>query len=64
MNKFSKSIFLLLISSALIFNFATIGAEPPEKPPGEGSSMGVGEQSSSNITHKGTSIINHLRYLY
>lgn len=58
MNKFSKSIFSLLISSALIFNFSTIGAEPPEKPPGEGSSMGApGEQNSSNITHKGATTI-------
>ena len=59
MNKFSKSVFSLIISSALIFNFASMGAEPPEKPPGEGSSMGapVGGQGNSSVTHKGTTTI-------
>ena len=59
MKKISKIIFSLVISSALIFNFATIGAEPPEKPPGEASSMGApgGEMGNSSVTHKGATTI-------
>ncbi len=58
MGKFSKNIFSLLVGSALIFNFATISAKIPEKPPGEESSTRTpGEQNNSNITHKGSTTI-------